>query len=435
MGRVLLIAFRNVLSSRLRTLLLGGAIAFVTMLLVFLMGLSGGVQETILRSALTLSTGDVNVSGFYKTSPSSARPAITEAAEVERVVRAALPEATRVVKRLAGDFDRVISPSGSLQNALIGVQAKDEANFAGVLEVLDGDLGALAEPGTALIFKRQADQLEAKVGDPLVLTGTTARGVHNTADVRVVAIASDMGILSAFQTFVDDGTIRQLYQLKPETGGTLMIYLPDRRDAPAAAERLRGALEGAGYTLMAPEAKPFWQKKGTVEREDWTGQRLDVTTWRDEVANLLPIVDGLDYVSYLLVVILMGIILAGIVIALSMSIRRRTQEIGTLRAIGMGRGSVLWMVVFEAAILSLLGATVGALLGAAIVSALSGHVEPPNEAVKIFLLSDTLVLKVQAAALVRAVLVIVGVTSLAALLPAARATRISPVAAMQSASG
>ncbi|MCA9516276.1 MAG: FtsX-like permease family protein [Myxococcales bacterium] len=435
MGRVLLIAFRNVMSSRLRTLLLGGAIAFVTMLLVFMMGLSGGVQETILRSATTLSTGDVNVSGYYKTSPSSARPVVTDVAAVEAVVRETLPEATHMVRRLSGDFDRVISASGSLQNALIGVEANEEKKFREVLSILEGDLADLAEPGTALIFKRQAEELEVKVGDALVLTGTTARGVHNTADVRVVAIADDMGILSAFETFVDAGTVRKLYQLKEGTGGTLMIYLPDRKDAPAAAEKLRAALEAKDYALMTPEAKPFWQKKSTVEREDWTGQRLDVTTWRDEVANLLPIVDGLDVVSALLVFILMGIILAGIIIALSMSIRRRTQEIGTLRAIGMGRGSVLWMVVFEAAILALIGATVGAVLGAVVVGALSGHVEPPNEAVKIFLLSDTLVLKVQAAALVRAVFTIAVVTSIAALLPAMKATRIQPVAAMQSANG
>ena len=51
------------------------------------------------------------------------------------------------------------------------------------------------------------------------------------------------------------------------------------------------------------------------------------------------------------------IILVGVMNSMWMAIRERTQEIGTLRAIGMGRGGVLSMFVIEASLLSF-GATI-----------------------------------------------------------------------------
>ena len=52
-----------------------------------------------------------------------------------------------------------------------------------------------------------------KVGDTLTLSAPTMRGTNNTVDVRVVAIAANVGMLSAFNIFVPNETLRALYQL------------------------------------------------------------------------------------------------------------------------------------------------------------------------------------------------------------------------------
>ena len=52
---ILLIAMRNLVQARVRTLFLGTALTLVTMLLVILMGLSQGISDNIVRSATTLS--------------------------------------------------------------------------------------------------------------------------------------------------------------------------------------------------------------------------------------------------------------------------------------------------------------------------------------------------------------------------------------------
>ena len=66
LGVDLTIAFRSLVQHRRRTLFLGTAIAAVTTLLVLLNGLTTGVRETMIDTATTLSTGHVNVGGFFK---------------------------------------------------------------------------------------------------------------------------------------------------------------------------------------------------------------------------------------------------------------------------------------------------------------------------------------------------------------------------------
>jgi putative ABC transport system permease protein len=135
----------------------------------------------------------------------------------------------------------------------------------------------------------------------------------------------------------------------------------------------------------------------------------------------------------MLIAILLVIIVIGIMNSMWMSVRERTQEIGTLRAIGMSRGRVLGMFMAEALLLGLGATTIGALIGAAIALTLDAMaIRVPVDAVKAILMSETLHMAVAPPQLVTAVLVFTTITVLAALIPAMRAARMQPVTAIQS---
>ena len=84
--------------------------------------------------------------------------------------------------------------------------------------------------------------------------------------------------------YVSAGLLRQLMLLDKENTGVLQLYLKDMDDIPAVQERLRQKLPAAGYRVMEPDARAFFMKFESVNREDWTGQKLDVTSWADEVS-------------------------------------------------------------------------------------------------------------------------------------------------------
>ena len=91
LGVDLTIAFRSLVQHRRRTLFLGTAIAAVTALLVLLNGLSTGMRETMIDTATTLSTGHVNVGGFFKVTAGQAAPVVTDYKQVLEVGEARRP--------------------------------------------------------------------------------------------------------------------------------------------------------------------------------------------------------------------------------------------------------------------------------------------------------------------------------------------------------
>lgn len=426
---LLLIAARSLFQHKLRHSLLGAAIAFVTALLLVMIGISVGVRQTIVTSATTLMTGHVNVAGFFKVTAGQSAPVVTEYPKLLELVRREVPEASHVAVRGRG-WAKVISDTGSLMLGLTGVDIESEPGLAKALVLKEGRLEDLAKPGTALLFAEQAKKLSVKVGDQLTVSALTFAGMSNTVDVTVVAVANDIGLLSAFNIFLPGKTLRQLYQLNQTTAGALQIYLPDPASVPQVAERLRLALSREGQTLMPPDPRPFWEKFESVNREGWTGQRLDVTTWEDETSFVKFSVRLLAALSAAVTAILLFIIAVGMMNVMWISIRERTREIGTLRAIGMQRRSVLGMFLTEGALLGLGGSGLGGLVGLLGAMALDAARVPVPVGVKLFLMADHLIVSPTLGWAIFAVSFITLSVTLVSLLPAFLAARMKPITAI-----
>jgi putative ABC transport system permease protein len=114
--------------------------------------------------------------------------------------------------------------------------------------------------------------------------------------------------------------------------------------------------------------------------------------------------------------------------ALSMTILERTRELGMLRALGSTRSMIARSVIAEALVLGLLGSVLGVLFGYGMAKGL----------VYLFgraYLFEITTLTLSPFALVSAIAVGIAVTVLAALYPALRAGKVSPVEAMRARSG
>jgi putative ABC transport system permease protein len=429
MNQLLLIAVRNLIQHRRRTLLLGGAIAGVSALLTILIGISAGVHSTLLESATTLSTGHINVAGFYKVTAGQAAPVITDYKKLTEIVKKTLPDVDFIAPRGRG-WAKMVSDTSSMQAAIGGIMLDQEPRFKKVVQVIEGNLDDLHKTGNVLIFEEQAKKLSVKVGDTVVFSSETARGVSNTLDARVSAIAKDMGFLSAWNVYLHDDSVRQLNQVNSANTGALQVHIKDMKRIPEDMDLLRKAFEQAGYLLMDREAKPFWEKFQSVAREDWTGQKLDLTTWEEEMSFIKWTTTAVDGLMYVLTTVLLIIIGIGVMNSMWIAIRERTREIGTLRAIGMHRRRVLAMFMIEAFTLGALGTTVGAVLGMICISLLnSAHISVPPGA-RMFLMSSNLQLLADLAQIFKGMAVITGCMTAISMVPSIHAARLKPVTAM-----
>jgi putative ABC transport system permease protein len=163
---------------------------------------------------------------------------------------------------------------------------------------------------------------------------------------------------------------------------------------PANTERLEQAVDAF------PEAK--------VETRD---------EFRDRQLRLL---DRVLNVLYALLALSIVVSLFGIVNTLVLSVFERTRELGMLRAIGMTRRQIGWMVRHESIVTALIGAAlgiaVGAFLAALVTQALS---------------DEGLVFAVPYGTLVVFVVIAIAAGILAAILPARRAARLNVLEALQ----
>ncbi|MDP2274463.1 MAG: FtsX-like permease family protein [Archangium sp.] len=429
---LLRIAFLSLWQHRRRTGVLMVAIGMVTALMVMMLGIGEGMNRSLVETSTTLMSGHINVAGFFKVTAGQAAPVVTKAQDVLATIRKEVPELTYVASRGRG-WAKVVSETNSTMIGLGGIDITQEQGLLKALKVKEGKLEDLARPGSIMLFEEQAATLNVRVGDALTISAPTARGTNNTVDVVVVAIVKGMGMMSQFSCFMNEATLRQLYQLKDDTTGALQIYLTtsDLGEIKKVQSRLREGLSKAGYTMMDEDPRAFWFKFENVSREPWVGQRLDLTNWHDEVSFVAWTVDLMSFISFFLGTVLLAVIGVGIMIVMWISIRERTREIGTLRAIGMQQTSVLLMFLTEGFLLGLLATLGGAVAGVLISVILNSAHIPLPVGVQFVLLSDKLVMLPTAQWVLATVLFITGVVTFISVIPSFIAARLKPVSAMQ----
>jgi ABC-type lipoprotein release transport system permease subunit len=444
----LTIAFRNLISHKSRTLVLGGAIVLVTTMVTVMLALTSGIRTRMIENATALSTGHVNVGGFLKISQSSSAPIVTQAAKIRAVIETTLPEATLVVDRVRA-FGKIISEENSIMVPMSGIDMEREKPLLAGLALaekseyvegwkpregeaaVEGDIMDLSKNGGIVIFASQARKLKVRIGDSVTVSMPTYRNVNNTMDLKVVAILKNLGMISSYTTFLSAADARKVYDMSADSTGVFQIYLKSLDQVPAAAEKIRKALADARFTLMDKDAQPFWMKFEKVQGESWTGQRLDVTDWQDETSFLKWILDIFNALTVVLTLVLMVIVVIGLINNMWMSIRERTPEIGTMRALGLQRQGVLVMFLLESMMLSVLSVGAGLVVGAFIVGGLNAlDVQVSSEAFVMFLMSNSLWLNLELSNVIMVFVSLSVFLMAGAFFPAYRASKMKPITAI-----
>lgn len=154
------------------------------------------------------------------------------------------------------------------------------------------------------------------------------------------------------------------------------------------------------------------------------GNDIGVTTVKAILKTIEQFTGGIT--SFLLSIAIISLIVGavGIITTLYTSVVERIREIGTLKAIGAQSSNILTMFVFEALIIGMLGASLGLIGGVGGGYALS-QATPRNEGdpplIPLFFMSDMITVWI----------ISVVLSVIAGLLPAWKASKVSPIEALR----
>ncbi|HEV2057941.1 MAG TPA: ABC transporter permease, partial [Solirubrobacteraceae bacterium] len=347
-------------------------VALVAFVSIFAAGLSGSIDRAVDRAF----AGDLSI--VHK-SFGSTPPALVDA--VSDVPGVAAVSSVRFSEAKVAGKDETTSVSGI-----------DPATLAQTyrLKWKDGSDATLAGLGSDGILADASYSDKTAIGDRITLL--TPAGKRVTYTVRgVLDEGSDFGLL----------------------GGGLVV--PNARLAADFNERNDQFV----FVRFAEGAAPA-ATRAAVDRLVATRFPDAETQNREEVKEAQAgQINQLLYLIYALLALSVIVSLFGIVNTLALSIFERTRELGLLRAVGTSRRQVKRIVRLEAVITSLIGATLGLVLGVLFALAISRPLE--EEGFRLTFPWTTLALLVAAAA---------AAGMLASLWPARRAARLDVLQAL-----
>jgi putative ABC transport system permease protein len=324
-------AVRSLIRQRLRTALAIIGIAISAAMLLDMVMLSGGIEKSFAELLLA--------KGYQiRLTPKGTLPFDTEAT---------LDRVSSIVERLRRD------PAIAAAGAMLGTSL-----YGRTPDSLVTLVGYGIQPDAQAVYQLQRGE-DLKPGDTLgVLLSAPAAallraGVSDT--VRLVGrLDPQMAAAGASRRLVVRGIVRWVYDYRgqPSVGTVLPVM-----QALAAA----GRDDRASLVLVKARddaAAPALAKRLRVEYP-----RLEVYSVADLVRFFKQRLVYFRQLSYILATMSLIVTVLLITTLLTITVNERLGEIATLRAIGIGRLTVVRQVFIEGTVLTLLGAVLGIMLG------------------------------------------------------------------------
>jgi putative ABC transport system permease protein len=446
------IAFRNMTRQKRRSLLLGGAIAIGVMIITLLDGFTGGLSVNLRKNLSSASAGHIFITGTVTRESGRNLDVIRDDAVLTSAIKEAGVQYAFLTRR-SSIQGTLIFGSTQVNQRIDGVSWDGESYFKDRLVLLEGSLSGITNPKSLILPSATAKLLHAQVGDTVLCRLTTVSGQQNVDEFIVTGISADIGGLGQASAYADIRYVNQLLNLAPGEYQSLNVYLSNMdtmdgagtalydalarkvRMAPRAGTESQGplggmasmaAMHGGGGGPMAAIAALL----GPVERLPPGTVQYTLTTLNELMGPFLTIITVLNMVGFGVFLVLLAITMVGVLNTFRMVMLERTREIGTMRAMGMHRGSVRNLFLWEALCIAV-GAAAAGLAAAGVVMGILSIPRFTNAALLMFLDRGRILFSLHAPQVVMNLVVLAVLSLLAAWIPARNAARIRPVDALR----
>jgi putative ABC transport system permease protein len=435
------IAVKNLTRQKKRTALLGSAIAFGFLVIVVLGSFTQGVLSNARDNLAGIFGGHVYVRGEELSSTGKRIARIGDQAALKEALATLDGEVVRAQIRSRARGDAIF---GSVQESLTveGVDWSAEANLWDDLGVVHGDRTSLSEKNAVILPASIATELGVQVGETILYRLSTVSGQANVGEFKLAAVYEEQESIGAQSAYTALPYLNSLLDLKEDEFQSVNLTLKRMEDMDAAAQRLSSelALEGAavepketGLGAMSGFRAMLMGTGGSLAAGEtaWKGTRFSITTLNEIMAPLLSLVQTLELVRIALFAILLLIIVVGLLNSFRMILIERTEEIGTMRALGMQRGGVRNIFLLEALFLALAGALAGLLVASLAMGILGSIHFGSGGAFAVFTHDGRFSFPFAPLDILSTLLFLAAGTLLSAWIPARSASRLKPVDALR----
>jgi len=406
-------AVRNILRYRRRSLLTISLIAFGVVFVLVFVAVTSSFKEIMIRQITNSYLGDIQIHrrGYVasiETLPLNLNLSPQQAANAAKALKEN-PEVSAFSERIK--FGAIFSNFTETTNIRInGVVPENEFATCPAMStrVSDGDNTAKAlDKGKVLVPALLARGMGAKVGDTVVIVATNKDGSVNGKTVVISGILESATGPGGRDGYIHIDDAMEILRMTQREISEFAISLKNPERVDSVARLLTARL---GEVVTDPKKAPF-----------------QVHTWA-ELSPFSNIARMVDLMTIFVKIMLIAIVLISILNVMIMAVYERVREIGTMAAIGTLPGKILSLFLVEGLFLGVAGALAGVAVALAIVFGMNIWKFTFN-----FGQTTGLVLlpSLDVNQIVVACAMVIGVSIVASLQPAFKASRMEPIDALR----
>jgi ABC-type lipoprotein release transport system permease subunit len=403
-------AWRNIWRNPRRTIITVCAIAFASLLLVFMLSFQFGSYETMINTSVKIQTGHLQVQAEEYPEKKNIRQVVPNPSAVATIL-----EQTPYIEAYSfrcQTFSLISSAKRTYGAAVTGIDPAGEAQVSRLNSLVrEGSFLSESDTHQALIGQLLARNLRAGLGDELTVLGQGRDGSIAAIVVKV------KGIFSSGISEFDRGAVHiplQLFQEAYSMQGAV-------HEVVVIADALRN-IAAVRNAIYAGLSSLDFKKK------------LRVLDWDELMPGLRQSIE-MDLVSGLIFYLLLVLVVAfSILNTFLMAIFERTREFGVLMAIGTTPGRLTKVLLLESMTLTAIGIAAGIVIGCLITLYFQSYgidISGASELLDQFGITGRIYPKLSVLSAISGPLAVWIITFLAALYPALKVRRLQPVEAMR----
>ena len=403
-------AWRNIWRNTRRTILTICAIAFASLLLVFMLSFQFGSYETMINTSVKIQTGHLQIQAQEFQEKKNIRQVVPEPEKIAAILKTIPNIAAYTFRGQA--FALISSNERTYGVAVTGIDPDREADVSRLKSLIrEGDFLTAEDTDQALIGRLLAQNLRVKLGDELTVLGQGRDGSIAATVVQIKGIfSSGISDFDRAAIHIPLKTFQEVYSMQGAVHEVVVIA-----DSLRNINAIKTSVETALSSLNVK--KP-----------------LMVLDWDELMPGLRQSIE-MDLISGLIFYLLLVLVVAfSILNTFLMAIFERTREFGVLMAIGTTPGRLTKVLLIESMTMTLIGIVTGIIVGSMITLYFQVHgidFSGASELLSQFGITGRMYPKLSLLSAVSGPLAVLVITFFTALYPALKVRRMRPVEAMR----